>query len=171
MKSVRLPAFHDQPSIFHWPLTRIVMVWCVAIVGMSLCPGVLLKSLIASEPVLSAAAPLQDDATLRAVCTVGKKHIFAVGDRGVVWISNDAGATWRFSLAQTSHPHGTGSPRLIHLKCAQFVTDQIGWVGGCVGEPSDHHLQGVLLSTTDGGMTWQELGAGQLPPVQHVQFF
>ncbi|ODA34433.1 YCF48-related protein [Planctopirus hydrillae] len=171
MKSVRLPAFHNQPSIFHGPLTRIVIGWCVAIVGMSLSLTMSSKSLLASEPVHSAATPLQDDATLRAVCTVGKKHIFVVGDRGVVWISNDAGATWRFSLAQSSHAQGTGSPRLIHLKCAQFVTDQIGWVGGCVGEPSDHHLQGVLLSTTDGGMTWQELGAGQLPPVQHVQFF
>ncbi|MBA4032039.1 MAG: hypothetical protein C0478_14270 [Planctomyces sp.] len=112
------------------------------------------------------ASPVQDDATLRAVCTVGKKHVFAVGDRGAVWISNDAGESWRFVEAQVP-----GSTRPIHLRCAQFVTDQIGWVGGHLAEPIRGSSSGVLLSTTDGGATWSELGAGQLPAVRHVQFF
>lgn len=63
-------------------------------------------------------------------------RVVAVGERGVVLLSDDAGLTWR----QAAHV-----PVSATLTAVQFVSPQIGWAVG-------HY--GVVLKSEDGGERW-----------------
>lgn len=118
---------------------------------------------------------IADDATLNDVCAVGDK-CWAVGERGVVVISNDAGQTWQTSIVSTD----------CSLNSVCFLTNQIGYVAGSNFNDLDRRRRPVLLMTRDGGETWQSLthadevsaqievgflAAADLPPLSYVKFF
>lgn len=79
--------------------------------------------------------------------TVAGGRIVAVGDRGVVLLSDDQGASYR---------QAKSVPTRATLTAVSFVDEKSGWVVG--------HW-GVILHTQDGGETWQlqrdDLGADQ----------
>ncbi len=62
----------------------------------------------------------------------------AVGERGVIALSDDAGRTWRQAPAPTS----------VSLVTVAFASPQIGWAAGHAG---------TILRTVDGGEHWQRL--------------
>ena len=61
----------------------------------------------------------------------------AVGERGIVLLSDDSGMTWRQARVPVS----------VSLTAVQFVDAEQGWAVG--------HL-GVVLHTEDGGETWHK---------------
>ena len=63
-------------------------------------------------------------------------RLVAVGERGVITLSDDAGRTWR----QARHV-----PVSVTLTAVRFVNGQSGWATG---------HSGVLLHTADGGENW-----------------
>jgi photosystem II stability/assembly factor-like uncharacterized protein len=63
-------------------------------------------------------------------------RLVAVGERGLVLLSDDEGAQWRQVAVPTS----------ATLAAVKFVTPQAGWAVG-------HY--GVVLATRDGGLSWQ----------------
>nr|ACP17959.1 putative transporter [Pseudomonas nitroreducens] len=71
---------------------------------------------------------------LLSVARAGDR-IVAVGERGIVLLSDDAGKTWRQAKVPVS----------VSLTAVQFVDPSHGWAVG--------HL-GVVLHTEDGGETW-----------------
>lgn len=73
-------------------------------------------------------------AAMLAVTKAGSRLV-AVGERGIVLLSDDEGGQWR----------QVETPVRVSLTAVQFVGKQIGWAVG--------HL-GVILHTTDGGQTW-----------------
>lgn len=73
-------------------------------------------------------------AAMLALADTGQRFV-AVGERGIVLLSDDAGATWRQAKVPVS----------VSLTAVQFVDPNIGWAVG--------HL-GVVLHTVDGGETW-----------------
>ncbi|MBY0243560.1 MAG: hypothetical protein K2X55_30080 [Burkholderiaceae bacterium] len=73
--------------------------------------------------------------SLTAVTAVGARLV-AVGRRGVILASADAGKTWQ------QQP----SPVSSDLTAVQFVDAQHGWIVG---------HDAVVLKTTDGGKTWE----------------
>lgn len=89
-------------------------------------PRVLTEPAVRSPKALGAA-------TL-AVARAGQRLV-AVGERGTVLLSDDAGATWR--QAQV--------PVQATLTAVQFVSPRTGWASG--------HL-GVILRSDDAGETW-----------------
>ncbi|RLS55739.1 MAG: hypothetical protein DWH91_08545 [Planctomycetota bacterium] len=107
-----------------------------------------------------AASPLEDDATLHAVTFVGARTGWAVGDRGVCWITRDGGQKWIFSR----------TPVRCALRDVCFLTDRVGWAVGAEVAPYTRFASGVILHTTDGGLNWKILSQGQLPPLFQVQF-
>lgn len=112
----------------------------------------------------SAATPLQDDATLHAVAAVGRSVLWTAGDHGTVFRSVDAGTTWEF-ITVPSQFHDCSFQALC------FLTDRVGWIAGGRLHPATGQPVGVVLSTTDGGASWSEVGNGSLPFVHQLAFF
>lgn len=78
---------------------------------------------------------------LQAIARAGDRLV-AVGMRGVVVVSDDAGQSWR----QVEIPVSTD------LLAVQFINPKQGWIGGDGG---------VILHTRDGGNTWIKLVDGR----------
>ncbi len=113
-----------------------------------------------SGPVPRSAA-IVADSTLHDVCAVGRK-CWAVGERGTILRSDDEGQTWSSQVL----------PVECSLRSVCFLTDQIGFVAGFVLNPYSQQDQGVLLTTEDGGATWQPMGEQrELPGLRAVRFF
>ncbi|UVM75315.1 WD40/YVTN/BNR-like repeat-containing protein [Pseudomonas alvandae] len=75
-------------------------------------------------------------AVLLGLARAGERLV-AVGERGIVLLSDDAGVSWRQAQVPVS----------VSLTAVQFVDAEQGWAVG--------HL-GVVLHTQDGGETWQK---------------
>lgn len=94
---------------------------------------------VLSEPALQ--SPKALNAATLAVTRAGSRLV-AVGERGTVLLSDDAGEHWR--QAQV--------PVRVTLTNVRFVNDHTGWAVG--------HL-GVILRTDDAGQTWGKQLDGQ----------
>src|SRR5690606_41169169 len=105
--------------------------------------------------------PLLDDAGLHDVQFVGQRRGWAVGDRGVIWRTDDGGETWQRLASGVDCP----------LRSVCFLTDRVGWVVGGGITPHAGISHGVVIATTDGGDTWTHLGDGDLPLLHTVRFF
>ena len=120
-------------------------------------------------------AAIASDASLNDVCNVGKL-LWAVGERGVICFSEDAGSSWTTRV----------TPFECSLKSCCFLTNTIGWVAGTRIVPgSNPQKLAVLLSTRDGGKSWTDLTmnsatsavrtdkvpAAELPGIVHLQYF
>jgi photosystem II stability/assembly factor-like uncharacterized protein len=125
-----------------------------------------------SEPVPRTKA-IGEDASLNDVCHIGNR-CWAVGERGVVCISEDGGLSWVTAVTPTD----------CSLRSVCFLTNNIGWVAGIRVLPQTHQEAAVLLHTRDGGKTWQDMAAissrsssvstlttAALPGILHIQFF
>jgi photosystem II stability/assembly factor-like uncharacterized protein len=94
----------------------------------------------------------QEEATLRSIAAVSEDRLIAVGDRGVVLVSEDAGRKWVRQPSLTS----------VSLHDVQFSGDN-GWiVGGWIGKHTGSSYS-VLLFSNDGGRQWQVLPSDGLP--------
>lgn len=85
------------------------------------------------RPAIALTAPAR--AALLGLAAAGSR-VVAVGERGTVLLSDDAGATWR---------QAQSVPVSATLVAVQFVTPDTGWVVG-------HY--GVVLRSDDGGEHW-----------------
>ncbi|MCW5645070.1 MAG: hypothetical protein KIT63_23455 [Rhodoferax sp.] len=85
-----------------------------------------------NRPAVQAARP--ERAVLLAAALAGQR-IVAVGERGIVLLSDDGAAKWRQAPVPTS----------VTLTAVRFVDDRHGWAVG---------HGGVVLASTDGGATW-----------------
>jgi photosystem II stability/assembly factor-like uncharacterized protein len=85
------------------------------------------------DPALLAKTPDQD--LLEAVARAGSRLV-AVGEHGIVIYSDNNGRNWRQAAV----------PVNVTLTSVEFATPQEGWAAGALG---------VILHTTNGGLTWQ----------------
>jgi len=100
----------------------------------------LLLALTAPAAETSEPAPLASKSNLLAVARAGDRLV-AVGDRGHVLLSSDQGRTWTQSVV----------PARAMLTGVSFPDARHGWAVG---------HDGVILATTDGGLTWKRQDAG-----------
>ncbi|MBX3420494.1 MAG: hypothetical protein KF752_02950 [Pirellulaceae bacterium] len=102
----------------------------------------------------------QQEASLRSVACVTEDQLVAVGDRGTVLRSSDAGRTWNIVQVATT----------VNLADVQFH-GQFGLaVGGWIGRHSGTSFA-VMLKSTDGGLSWQAVSAQRLPRLAGVRIF
>ncbi|MEZ6132784.1 MAG: YCF48-related protein [Planctomycetaceae bacterium] len=125
-----------------------------------------------------------NDAGLNDICSVGDS-CWAVGSRGVVLRSADAGATWTTELL----------PLECSLSSVCFLTNQTGFVAGQYYDHLERKRKGLILATKDGGRNWRLVEANpseqqnlpdsvspmvlpagtvsvsDLPPLDFVRFF
>lgn len=95
------------------------------------------------------------DAELSDVQFVDAEHGWAVGDRGVVWRTEDGGRVWH--LAKT--------PVACRFETVSFADAQRGWIAGGDAMPYVHTSRGVVLATSDGGRTWTNELRTDLPRI------
>ena len=95
-------------------------------------------------PVLETPAVVSARAESSAILSVAKagERLVAVGERGIVLLSDDAGLNWR----------QVNAPVSVTLTAVQFVTQTSGWAVG--------HF-GIVLHSVDGGETWTKQLDGQ----------
>lgn len=97
------------------------------------------------SPAIERAAPAvrsPERAVLLAAGQAGARLV-AVGEHGVVILSDDQGATWR---------QARGVPTSVSLAAVRFVNERTGWAVGHAG---------VILRTTDAGDTWARQADGR----------
>lgn len=82
-------------------------------------------------------------AVLQAAVFAGKR-VVAVGERGIVLLSDDGGMHWR---------QAKGVPVSTTLTAVRFVDAKLGWAVG---------HGGVILHSNDGGETWARQADGRL---------
>ena len=105
----------------------------------ALCGALLLAPAWAAPAALNEPAIISaksGSAVMLALARAGTRLV-AVGERGIVQLSDDNGTSWR----QVS------TPVQVSLAAVQFVNDRSGWAVG--------HL-GVVLHSADGGLTWRK---------------
>jgi photosystem II stability/assembly factor-like uncharacterized protein len=96
-------------------------------------------------------SPLASKGLLNGVALAGKRLI-AVGQRGHIVYSDDAGSTWRQATVPVSSD----------LVAVSFPTPQQGWAVG---------HDGVVLHSSDGGATWErQLDGRRVGPLMVQQF-
>lgn len=100
------------------------------------------------------------DAELTDVTFVDAMHGWAVGDRGVVWHTDDGGRTWNLQ----------STPVTVRLESVCFVDLQNGWAVGGMVHPYTHHTTAVVLATKDGGRKWTQQSSPLMPWLKRVQF-
>lgn len=104
---------------------------------------------------------MRGDAALADVCFVDASNGWAVGDRGVIWYTNDGGRTWQ---QQTSHV-------TERLRSVFFLDERRGWAVGGGIQPATHASRGTVLRTLDGGKTWTKVPQLVVPMLTRVRFF
>ena len=102
-----------------------------------------------------------DDAELVDVTFVDDEFGWAVGDRGVIWHTQDGGQTWKRQLSDVA----------CRLNGVCFLGRQQGWAVGGWTNPYTHHTTGIVLHTQDGGRHWTLRSSKELPTVRSIKFF
>lgn len=118
-----------------FPLGRFLVVAVVSIAGSALPGGV--RAADADYPVLSQPAIVSPKAAGAAMLGLARagQRLVAVGERGIVLLSDDQGGRWRQARVPVS----------VSLTAVRFVTERTGWAVG--------HF-GVVLRSDDGGESW-----------------
>jgi photosystem II stability/assembly factor-like uncharacterized protein len=106
-------------------------------------------------------ANLRYDAALNDVCFVNAACGWCVGDRGVIWHTDDGGRTW----------HSQTSNVVTELNSVCFIDERRGWVVGGENRPYAAATRGVVLRTEDGGRSWTVIPKLVLPMLHRVKFF
>ena len=100
----------------------------------------------------------QEAASLRSITNLSQDRLVAVGDRGTVLLTRDAGRTWKLVAVSTT----------VNLDDVHFDGRTVWAVGGYIGSQSGTS-QAVLLKSTDGGESWQSQVFNSLPRLFGVQ--
>jgi photosystem II stability/assembly factor-like uncharacterized protein len=111
------------------------MAGALALAGFLAAPGVRAAGL--ADPLERPAlmSPLSARAVLLDVVRTGSRLV-AVGERGIILLSDDEGGHWRQARVPVS----------VSLTAVAFASPQVGWVVG---------HDGVILATADGGEHWR----------------
>ncbi len=146
-----------------WPTQLIIH--CIIICSAVLCfhdiQGSDQKSESGNPETVSKPTPLQDDSHIHDLKIMGDRYVWAAGDRGAIWKSSDGGKKWVFQK----------SPADCSWKSICFLTGQRGWIAGSKVQPHTGLPYGVLITTKNGGKTWNTVSANKLPPISFVKFF
>lgn len=120
-----------------------------------------------ADPVESAATvspttrAMRHDAALSDIYFLSDLQGWAVGDRGVIWHTDDGGKTWN------QQP----SPVSCHLSTVYFADSKRGWAVGGESQLGRAGSRGVVLRTDDGGGTWTPIPGLVLPRLCGAKFF
>jgi photosystem II stability/assembly factor-like uncharacterized protein len=116
---------------------------------------------VAAVPISPVTRAMRHDAALNSICIVNEVLGWAVGEHGVIWHTNDAGATWREQQSNVT----------CQLNAVSFIDGRRGWAVGGESRPLQSGSRGIVLRTQDGGATWTPTPGLVLPRLRGVEFF
>ncbi|MSR55408.1 MAG: hypothetical protein EXS09_19300 [Gemmataceae bacterium] len=120
----------------------------------------LVACLLMTLPVFSQELAQFGDAALRTIQFVDENEGWAAGDDGVIWHTINKGKTWERQASGTR----------ASLRSMHFLTPYSGWIVGRT-ELSGGGSSGVVLATSDGGLTWPNVSTNAVPGLNLVKFF
>ena len=97
--------------------------------------------------------PLPTSANINDALILPNGNYIVFGDGGVVGLSTDAGSSWTLSYPDSA---------LRDIYEGTFVDDNIGYLCG---------VNGILMKTTDGGVSWDHLNAPSSTTFWYLDFF
>ncbi|MBR2695153.1 MAG: hypothetical protein IKE69_13185 [Thermoguttaceae bacterium] len=100
------------------------------------------------------------DASLFGLCQAASGIIWAVGDRGAVWMSSDNGEKWFLVRVPTT----------ANLKAVSFSDANHGLIVGGNLIPGTKSSQGIILRTEDGGRNWSVVETIGIPFLYDVAY-
>lgn len=100
------------------------------------------------------------DAELCRVFFADEDRGWVVGDRGVVWHTENGGRHW----------HRQETPVGDRLESVHFVDAENGWIVGTRLHRYTSQTSAVVLRTRDGGRHWTQISAETLPGLKYVRF-
>jgi photosystem II stability/assembly factor-like uncharacterized protein len=104
---------------------------------------------------------LRTDASLADVFFTDELNGWAVGDRGVIWHTEDGGTTWTQQESNVT----------CRLNSVFFTDRNCGWIVGGESRPYSRATRGVVLRTENGGASWVSVPGLLLPLLTRVKFF
>ena len=104
---------------------------------------------------------MRADSRLADVCFTDPQYGWAVGDRGVIWHTQDGGKEWQLQKSGTGHG----------LQSVHFIDQHNGWAVGGFSHPHSYTGSGIILFTHDGGRSWQLDSSLLLPALKQARFF
>lgn len=137
------------------PLARHGRAFLQGTLALGLCAAVVAseppRSAVNNKPIdlLSSPSPRTTQGARKLLTDIAQagQRLVAVGESGLVLLSDDQGQTWRQAPTPTS----------VMLTAVAFAGDKAGWAVG---------HDGVILATSDGGATWQrQLDGRQADPL------
>ena len=96
------------------------------------------------EAAMAVTHAMRNDAALNDICFTSPQLGWAVGDRGVIWHTDDGGSTW----------HEQQSNTVCNLSGIDMVDDHRGSAVGGECQQGRAATRGIVLRTDDGGATW-----------------
>ena len=117
--------------------------WCLRCIGLIFLALILPSGSVHGTDAVCKVA----DGELRSCQIVTVDQAWAVGDRGLILATRDAGKTWTVQHQRSE---------AIHYSVC-FANDKKGWVFGGTIEPYSHRSSGIVLTTIDGGRNWQQV--------------
>ncbi len=116
----------------------------------------------ASVPAVSPTTrAMRHDAALSDIYFLSPSQRWAVGDRGVIWHTDDGGLSW----------NQQASPVSCHLNAVYFADSKRGWAVGGESQLGRAGSRGIVLRTDDSGATWSQIPRLVLPRLCGVKFF
>jgi len=112
----------------------------------------------AADSISSWPAEMLADARLLDCEFVDQRVGWAVGDRGVIWHTQDGGRNW-----QNQHSGVDG-----RLTSVSFLDHQNGWIAGTAIESYTRTSHAIVLRTRDGGHRWERLASPMLPGLSQI---
>src|SRR3954462_3645315 len=98
-------------------------------------------------PAAASTRAMRHDAALNDIRFTNPKSGWAVGDRGVIWHTEDGGATWQEQQSNTA----------CNLGGLCMLDENRGWAVGGESQQGRAATRGTVLRTEDGGNTWTQL--------------
>ena len=103
---------------------------------------------------------LISDASLFGLTCSPSGKLWAVGDRGAVWMSPDNGEKWFLVRVPTT----------ANLKAVSFADADNGLIVGGILIPGTENGRGIVLRTEDGGRHWSQTDTTGIPFLYDVTF-
>lgn len=139
------------------PVLVFAIAFLVVVTQSSISDELFSQELLVEEPVFP---EWYRDTPLNDIHFVDEKHGVAIGERGLILVTDDGGRNWRRIEIGIN----------CSLNSISFSDSANGFIVGGYSLPNYSRSKGVVLRTRDGGKTWHPIATRALPWMKWCKF-